>query len=77
MQDLSVWIFVATRATFPAGVFCSLDQADTWIKAHQLSGIVTEYPIGWGVYDWAVSNGFFRPPSNKVIDGTFIGGLHL
>jgi len=73
MRNSTVWIFVAPQATFPAGVFYSLEQAEEWIKVNRLSGVVTEYPIGFGVYDWAVSSGVFKPQPSKVIDGTFIG----
>ncbi len=73
MQGSTVWIFVAPKATFPAGVFHSLEQAEDWIAGYRLSGIVTEYPIGFGVYDWAVSNGVFKPQPSKVIDDVFVG----
>ncbi len=73
MQDSTVWIFVAPRATFPSGVFRSLEQAEEWIARHRLSGVATEYPIGFGAYDWAISTGAFKPQPSKVIDGVFIG----
>lgn len=73
MQDSTVWIFVAPKATFPAGVFRFLEQAEEWIAGNRLSGVVTQYPIGFGVYDWAVSTGTFKPQPSKAIDSVFIG----
>ncbi len=73
MDESKVWIFVAPKATFPSGVFRSLEQADDWIVKNRLSGVLTEYPVGVGVYNWAVDRGVFKPKPEKVIDGTFIG----
>jgi hypothetical protein len=32
-----------------------------WIARHELTGILTEYPVGDGCYDIAVRDGRFRP----------------
>lgn len=73
MSESIVWVFVAPQAVFPSGVFHTLEQAEEWILRHQLSGLLTEYPVGVGVYDWATSSGMFKPRPGKVIDATFIG----
>jgi hypothetical protein len=73
MAESTVWVFVAPEATFPSGVFGSLEQADQWIAKNQLSGVLTEYPVGVGVYDWAVTRGVFTPRPGKVIDAAFVG----
>lgn len=72
-METRVLIFVAPKATFPSGVFASLVDADSWIAKHGLSGVLTEYPVGQGVFDWAVANGKFRPKPNKEVNASFIG----
>lgn len=39
-----------------------------WIERHQLTGLLTEYPLGVGAYDEAVARGWFRP--SKAHHGT-------
>lgn len=77
---MDVWVFTGVRSSpsnttpiFPGGVFSSLDIAEGWIKRHSLSGTVTLYRVDIGAYDWAVSNGYFKP--SKPHHGTpeFIG----
>jgi hypothetical protein len=57
----SVWVFCGSRAAFPAGVFRTKDEAEVWIRNNRLTGTLTQYPVGVGVYDWAVQQGFFKP----------------
>ena len=76
MADVEmVWIFVGPKANFPSGVFSSLDSARQWISRHQLTGVLTEYPIDVSVYDWAISRGDFTPTkpihSTPLFIGTF------
>lgn len=73
MADSTVWIFVAPQARFPSGVFHTSAEAEEWIERHELSGVLTEYPVGVGVYDWATASGFFQPRPDKTIDAAFIG----
>lgn len=72
-METSVLIFVAPRAPFPSGVFSSLADAESWITKHSLTGVLTEYPVGVGVFDWAIANGKFKPKPNKLLDASFIG----
>ena len=60
MQDIEryVWVFSQGRTS---GVFSSLHNAEAWIHHHQLSGMLTAYPLDEGVYDWTVRNGRFKP----------------
>lgn len=57
----SVWIFHGDDAKHAAGVFASEADAAAWVGSHQLSGVLTEYPVGEGCYDAAVRGGHFRP----------------
>jgi hypothetical protein len=40
--------------------FTVKELAERWIGDHGLTGMLTEYPLDMGVYDWAVAKGFFR-----------------
>lgn len=44
-------------------------------KKNKLSGILTNYPIDIGVYDWAVQNNFFSPNNEKQKLPSFIGSF--
>ena len=68
-----VLIFVAPKAVFPSAVFASLVDAENWITKHGLTGVLTEYPVGVGVFEWAVESGKFKPKPTKKIDASFIG----
>lgn len=58
-----VWIFCGAGSRFPAGVFTDKDAALDWILRHQLTGVLSAYPLNAGVYDWAVLQGHFTPAS--------------
>jgi len=69
-----VWIF-NNGATFPGGVFEDLEDAKTWIARHGLSGTLTRYPVGVGVYDWVIKKGWFQPKRPDQKTQGFIGGF--
>lgn len=69
----TVWIFIGEGARLPSGVFASRMDAELWIGQHGLSGLLTEYPIGIGVYDWAIANGHFQPKNTEQLLAKFIG----
>lgn len=71
----AVWVFVAPRAQFPSGIFESTIDAEKWISTYSLTGTLTEFHVGFGVYDWALQEGFFKPKPDKVIDASFIGSF--
>jgi hypothetical protein len=68
-----VWVFNGAKSNFPSGIFRSLDQAERWIAHHRLTGTLTLYPVDTGVYDWAISKGFFRPSKPHQATPDFIG----
>lgn len=43
-----------------------------WISKHKLSGVLTQYPLGMGVYDWATENGLFNPSKEHGASPSFI-----
>lgn len=69
----SVWIFLGERAHWPSGVFSSREAAERWVAEHRLTGMITEYPVDVGVYDWAVARGSFRPSKPRHSSSEFIG----
>jgi hypothetical protein len=71
-QITTVWVFNGVNGRFPGAIFTSKQLADDWIAEHLLSGVLTLYPLDQSVYDWAISNNFFRPKSEKEISPEFI-----
>ena len=70
-----MWIFLGDRARWPGGVFSSRDTAVRWIAEHHLTGMITEYPVDVGVYEWAVAAGAFPPGKLQHSSSGFIGGF--
>lgn len=56
-----IFLFSGINGKFPSGVFSSKEKATQWIETHKLSGMLTQYPIDIGVYEWAIQNDFFTP----------------
>jgi hypothetical protein len=54
-----VWLFHGEGGKFASGVFSSRENAERWIQAHRLSGVLTRYPLDEGSYQWALANGTF------------------
>lgn len=71
----SVWVFNGEGSRFPSGIFALRDSAEIWIRQHQLTGILTEYPLDIGVYEWAIQNGVFRPKRPDQQSSKFVGGF--
>ena len=70
-----VWVFNGGRNPFPSAVFSSRERAEAWIKENKLSGTLTAYPVDVGVYDWAVSKGYFSPKRQDQKSPNFIAGF--
>ena len=75
MKGSFVWIFNGANASFPAGVFPTREEARAWIRENRLTGTLTQYPLGVGVYDWAVEQGFFKPKRSEQTLPRFIQGF--
>ena len=60
-SDARVWVFHGDQAGFAAGVFASQAQALARAARHKVTGILTEYPVGEGCYDFNMRQGRFRP----------------
>jgi hypothetical protein len=73
MEDRDyVWIFHGVKAQFSSGVFSSREKAENWIKTHKLTGILSQYPLNQGVYDWAIENNYFKPKNTELVNAEFI-----
>ena len=70
--DGFVWVFNGNSGRFAGGVFLDKETAEVWIRKHDLEGVLTKYPVGVGVYDWAIENDFFTPKKDKERSPEFI-----
>ncbi|MCW5968340.1 MAG: hypothetical protein KIT57_07485 [Blastocatellales bacterium] len=68
-----VWVFNSAGGRFPGAVFTSKLLANEWIKANRLTGTLTAYPLDIGIYDWALSNGYFSIKRDEQLTPEFIG----
>lgn len=68
----SVWVFLGDSARFPSGVFSTLGNAKDWILDNKLNGLLTEYPVDKGVYEWSVDNDYFIPKKPQHFESQFI-----
>ncbi len=71
MAGETVWLFQGNRVSQPSAACSELGRAVHIIAQRSLSGLLTEYPLNEGVYDWAVRRGFYRPKGEP--DPIFIG----
>ncbi|WP_238430205.1 DUF7710 domain-containing protein [Chitinophaga agri] len=69
----SVWVFHGIDARFAGGVFTDVSLAEAWILKHRLTGVLTQYPINAGCYDWAIEEELFAPTKNEHYTSTFVG----
>lgn len=73
--DPSAWVFLGESARWPSGVFTSREAAVQWIAGHRLTGMLTEYPVDAGVYDWAVETGNVPSRQAQHSEPDFIAGF--
>jgi len=70
--DSGVWVFHGSGGRFASGVFTTRDKAEAWIHQHDLSGVLTRYPVDQGVYDWAKEKQLFQPAKPEHTKPAFI-----
>lgn len=73
MSVNSIWVFHGINGRFASGVFTERKLAEEWIFTHKLTGVLTEYPINVGVYDWAINSGIFKKKKEEHSTSEFIG----
>jgi len=69
-----VWVF-CSRGQFPCGVFETQEQAEQWILQNKVNGCLTRYPIGEGIYDYAIRKAYFTPKKEYQFKPKFISGF--
>jgi len=73
MHNISMaWVFSGKGSRFSSGVFMDKGTAMAWILRHKLTGVLTQYPVGQGVYDWAIEKEFFEPKKEHESSPDFI-----
>lgn len=60
------------KRAFFGGVFLVLQKAEEWIALHRLSGILTQYPLNQGSFDWALKRGWVPESKREANDSYFI-----
>lgn len=75
MPNEFVWIFNGSKGKFPGGVFKSLELAEQWISANKLTGVLTQYPLDVGSYDWAKNNNLLSKKIKSKAEPEFIGSF--
>lgn len=68
-----VWVFCGQDSQYPGGIFLSVESAERWIAKHRLTGMLIQYPVNEGLYDWVVSQDLFRPKRESQKTSHFIG----
>lgn len=67
-----VWLFSGAGGRFTSGVFSEKEKAILWISENKLTGVLTNYPVDIGVYDWARERGYFVPKKEHESSSEFI-----
>ena len=72
--EMTVWVFNGPKRYpgFPSAVFLDFELAEDWIRRHGTSGTLTRYPVNTGVYEWAVTQGYFKPRKEEYTTPSFI-----
>lgn len=70
--DSWVWVFHGSGGRFASGVFTTRDKAEAWIYQHNLTGVLTRYPLNLGVYDGAQEKQLFQPTKPEHTEAAFI-----
>ncbi|MFC4060960.1 hypothetical protein ACFOWE_21880 [Planomonospora corallina] len=70
---VTVWVFLGEGAQWPSGVFRTRERAESWIRTGELTGMLTEYPLDTGVYDWVIEHGHFQPRAAHQQTPSFVG----
>ncbi|NVM86584.1 hypothetical protein FHT32_000207 [Variovorax sp. SG517] len=74
MADIrEVWVFSGVNAKFPSAVFAVKEDAFEWIRKYELTGVLTRYPVGISVYEWAIESGNFKVRSQRDSAPEFVG----
>lgn len=67
-----IYVFVGEGGSFPSGVFTTTEDAEQWIRKYSLSGVLSQYPVDKGLYDWAIEKDFFTVKNEHQKEADFI-----
>jgi hypothetical protein len=73
MEPTTMWVFTGAGSSLPSGVFSTRERAESWIREHKLTGLLTMYRVDVGAYQWAVRHGLFTPKRPEHSTPEFIG----
>ncbi|MEJ1164413.1 hypothetical protein V9K97_11960 [Variovorax sp. CCNWLW186] len=68
----SVWVFNGAGGRFPSAIFEEKSEAEEWIRKHRLTGVLTKYPVGTSVYQWALETDNFKIKNERDQSPEFI-----
>src|SRR5262245_41023390 len=71
-DEPGVWVLKGEGGLFASAVCSSVEKADAWIARHELSGVLTWYPIDVPVYEWVIAKGWWQPKKAHQTEPTFI-----
>ena len=71
-MEKKIYVFMGKGANFPAGTFNNKENAIEWIEKYALSGVLSEYPIDVGLYDWAIEKGYFDVKKDYQKESKFV-----
>lgn len=72
---MTVWVFAGRPSGGVGGVFSDLESAERWIEGHSLSGLLSEYPLDEGVFDWVSRTGRIEPAFAEAAPTGVIGSF--
>ena len=67
---------MAPEVPFREESFTSREEAEKWIRARRLSGVLTAYPLDEGCFDWAVRHRLVTGRArDRGHDPSFVGSF--
>ncbi len=72
MNYTYIFVFVGDNSRMPSGIFTEYVKAENWITQNSLSGSLNKLPLDIGLYDWAISEGYFKPKNDYQREAKFI-----
>lgn len=70
--DQAVYVFTPDGGRYPAGIWSTASEAETWIAVHEAKGMLSKYEVGRSAYEAAVGRGAFAPKRPHQETNAFI-----
>jgi hypothetical protein len=71
-SDQFVYVFTPEGGRYPAGVWSTESEAQSWIAIRNAKGMLSKYALGSSAYDAAVGRGRFRPKQPGQTTSDFV-----